>query len=74
VVGAPDERFGERVTAVLSARPGVDTPADDDLIALARTHLAGYKVPRSWVWVDQCRRLPTGKPDYTWARQVASSR
>ncbi|MGZ4708259.1 MAG: AMP-binding protein [Acidimicrobiales bacterium] len=74
VVGVPDERFGERVTAVLSARPGVPRPPDDELVTLSRGHLAGYKVPRSWVWVERCRRLPTGKPDYTWARQVASAR
>ena len=73
VVGVPDERFGERVTAVVSARPGADRPSDDELATLARAHLAGYKVPRTWVWSEQCRRLPTGKPDYAWARQVAST-
>jgi len=74
VVGVPDERFGERVTAVVSARPGMARPSDDELAALARAHLAGYKVPRAWVWADECRRLPTGKPDYAWARaQVASA-
>ena len=74
VVGVPDERFGERVTAVVSPRPGMARPTDDELTALARAHLAGYKVPREWVWSERCRRLPTGKPDYAWARrQVASA-
>ena len=72
VVGVPDERFGERVVAVVAARPDVPRPADDELAAAARAHLAGYKVPRGWVWVERCQRLPTGKPDYAWARQVAS--
>ncbi len=49
-------------------------PTDEELTTLARAHLAGYKVPREWVWSDQCRRLPTGKPDYTWARALASAR
>jgi hypothetical protein len=29
-------------------------------------------VPRSWVRVETCRRLPTGKADYAWARAVAT--
>jgi len=74
VVGVPDERFGERVVAVVAGRPGAPVPSDDELAAAARIHLAGYKVPRAWVWVDHCQRLPTGKPDYGWARQVAIDR
>jgi acyl-CoA synthetase (AMP-forming)/AMP-acid ligase II len=73
VVGVPDERFGQRVAAVLSLRPGVDPPDDDELAAFTREHLSGYKVPRRWVRVDQCARLPTGKPDYAWARAVAET-
>ena len=71
VVGVPDERFGQQVVAVVSLRPGVDPPDDDDLAAHARTHVAGYKVPRAWVRVAHCERLPTGKPDYRWATATA---
>jgi acyl-CoA synthetase (AMP-forming)/AMP-acid ligase II len=71
VVGVPDERFGQRVAAVLSLRPGVEAPTDDDLDRFTREHLSGYKVPRAWIRVDRCERLPTGKPDYAWARNVA---
>ncbi len=74
VVGQPDERFGERVVAVVSLRdldPEDAGPSDDDLDAHARAHLAGYKVPRRFVRVDRCERLPTGKPDYRWAHEVA---
>jgi acyl-CoA synthetase (AMP-forming)/AMP-acid ligase II len=70
VVGRPDERYGEQVVAVVALRPGVDV-SDDELEARARRSLAGYKVPRAWVRVAECRRLPTGKPDYRWAREVA---
>jgi acyl-CoA synthetase (AMP-forming)/AMP-acid ligase II len=71
VVGLPDERFGQRVTAVVSTRDGMAVPDDTELEDHARQHVAGYKVPRRWVHVDRCQRLPTGKPDYRWARSVA---
>jgi acyl-CoA synthetase (AMP-forming)/AMP-acid ligase II len=71
VVGVDDDRFGQRVVAVLSLRPDVDDPGDEALSAHCRTHLAGYKVPRTWVRVEHCQRLPTGKPDYAWARSTA---
>jgi acyl-CoA synthetase (AMP-forming)/AMP-acid ligase II len=73
VVGLPDERFGQRVVAVVSLRPERtgNPPTDEELAAHARTLLAGYKVPRAWVIVDECRRSPTGKPDYAWAKAVA---
>jgi len=74
VVGLPDQRFGQRVAAVVAFRPvegGVRRPSDAELDAVVRQQLAGYKVPRSWTRVDECRRLPTGKPDYRWATSVA---
>jgi 3-oxocholest-4-en-26-oate---CoA ligase len=72
VVGVPDERFGQRVVAVVSMRPG-GVPVDDEALrGHVREHLSGYKVPRSWVRVETCRRLPTGKADYAWARAVAT--
>ena len=46
VVGTPDERFGEKVTAVVQPRPGA-TPTLEDLQAHCRTQVAGYKVPRA---------------------------
>jgi acyl-CoA synthetase (AMP-forming)/AMP-acid ligase II len=72
VVGVPDERFGQRVVAVVAMRPGADPVDDEALRWHVREHLSGYKVPRSWVRVDACRRLPTGKADYAWARAVAT--
>src|SRR3954471_3488999 len=71
VVGVPDERWGERVTAVVALRKGA-SPAEDDLKAHCRQHVAGYKVPKQVHVVDQVQRQPSGKPDYKWARSVAT--
>ncbi|MEW6168029.1 MAG: acyl-CoA synthetase [Pseudomonadota bacterium] len=69
-VGVPDERFGERVTAVVSFRPG-QRASSEELIAHAREHIAGYKTPRAIVVVPEVRRAPNGKADYKWARETA---
>ena len=46
VIGIPDEKWGEAVHAVIVPSPGADLTADD-VIAHCRTHIAGYKCPRS---------------------------
>jgi acyl-CoA synthetase (AMP-forming)/AMP-acid ligase II len=73
VVGTPNERFGSQVTAVVELRSEhVDHPPDlSDLQAHCRLHLAGYKVPRAVVFVDETVRSPSGKPDYRWAKETA---
>jgi acyl-CoA synthetase (AMP-forming)/AMP-acid ligase II len=69
VIGVPDERFGERVAAVVQGRTG--RPIDlDELDRHCRARLADYKVPRKVVVVDEVRRRPSGKPDLTWARDA----
>ncbi len=70
VVGVPDERFGEKIAAVVSLRPGqtVDKVA---LVAYLRLQLADYKLPRRVIVVDSVRRAPNGKADYTWAKEIA---
>ncbi|NUS53512.1 MAG: acyl-CoA synthetase [Streptomycetaceae bacterium] len=71
VVGVPDTRFGERVAAVASLRDGHQVSVDE-LAAHSRAHIAGYKVPRDLVVVDAVPRSPAGKPDYRWAKRVAT--
>ena len=72
VVGVPDERWGSAVAAVVQPTPG-SSPTLDDLSALARSRLAGYKLPRHLVLVDEIVRSPAGKPDYPWATALATS-
>jgi len=70
VVGVPDARFGERVAAVVSVDDDVTLDALQDH---CRTTIAGYKVPRALVIVDEVQRGAAGKPDYRWARSVAEA-
>ena len=71
VVGIKDDRFGERVVAVASAREELQA---DAVIEFCQAHLAGYKVPRQVVFVDEVKRAVNGKADYKWARSVVSDR
>lgn len=63
VVGVPDPEYGERVLAAVKTAPGV-VGGDDvaqRLQTFVREHLAGYKVPREFRFVDDLPRTPTGK-------------
>jgi acyl-CoA synthetase (AMP-forming)/AMP-acid ligase II len=71
VVGVEDERWMQRVAAVVSPRAGKE-PSLMELQTHCRRTLAGYKVPRTLRLVETVLRLPSGKPDYAWAKkQVA---
>jgi len=71
VTGTPSERWGEQVTAVVALRPGA-TVTDDELRDAAGAELARFKLPRAFVFVETVKRAPTGKPDYAWAKAVAT--
>jgi long-chain acyl-CoA synthetase len=63
VIGVPNTEFGEEVKAVVQVLPGF-SPSDaltGELAALAREHLAGYKVPRSFDFADELPRSAAGK-------------
>jgi acyl-CoA synthetase (AMP-forming)/AMP-acid ligase II len=70
VIGVPDELLGSRVAALVQWRPD-HQPDAEALDRHGRTLLAGYKMPRSYWFVDQMTRLPTGKADYPSARRHA---
>jgi acyl-CoA synthetase (AMP-forming)/AMP-acid ligase II len=61
VVGVPDERFGETVTAVVEL---TEPASDDELVAFVRGRLAAYKAPRHITVVDTIGRSASGKVDY----------
>jgi acyl-CoA synthetase (AMP-forming)/AMP-acid ligase II len=73
VVGAPDERFGQRVAAIVEPRPGRAAPSLEAIQEHCRSHIAGYKVPRQLHVVDKIERSPSGKPDYPWANTIVTS-
>jgi acyl-CoA synthetase (AMP-forming)/AMP-acid ligase II len=60
VIGVPDEKWGEAVRAVVQLREGASASAAE-IIAHCRTLIAGYKCPKSIVFVDDLPKLPSGK-------------
>ena len=71
VVGAPDERWGQTVAAIIQPRPG-RSPDLGDIQGHCRTTIAGYKLPRRLHTVDVIQRSPSGKPDYPWANTIVA--
>ena len=75
VVGVPDERWGERVTALLQPRPGRTPTLDDLQIALPEPRSRATRCPAPCSSSTEVPRLPNGKPDYrtaqTRARELA---
>jgi acyl-CoA synthetase (AMP-forming)/AMP-acid ligase II len=72
VIGVNDERWGQRVAAVVQLRDGAELASVKDLQEHCRKEIAGYKVPRQVHFVDAVTRAPSGKPDYRWAAEIAA--
>ena len=72
VVGAPDKRWGQRVVAIVQTTNEITKVDAAELRGFCRASLAGYKVPKDVVFVDEIVRSPAGKADYRWAARVAS--
>jgi len=70
VAGIPDERWGQKVAAVLQVKEGRTPPTQEELEAHLASHVARYKLPRFITYVDLMQRSPSGKPDYKWATKV----
>lgn len=70
VVGLPDERFGQRVVAVVGCA-SAEPPTDVEICDFLRSSLAHYKIPKAVVFRERVRRAPNGKADYVWARETA---
>lgn len=67
VVGIPDEKWGEKITAFVVLRsdsdgvPGAPVDQSAELLAHARTQLAPFKVPKEVVFIDDLPRNASGK-------------
>jgi 3-oxocholest-4-en-26-oate---CoA ligase len=72
VVGVENEKFGQAVTAVVSLENGASVDSAG-IIASVKNDLAGYKAPKSVIFVDQVPRAPNGKADYRMAKEHAEA-
>ncbi len=70
VVGRPSERWGQEIVALVALQPGADV-STEQLHSQCTEHLARFKAPKEFIFVDQIRRLGNGKPDYRWAKTTA---
>ena len=70
VVGMPDEKFGQRIVAVVST---VDNKVLDELVLIENTRkkIAGYKLPKQILFTEEVKRAPNGKANYKWAKSYA---
>ncbi|MCW2494504.1 long-chain fatty acid--CoA ligase [Jatrophihabitans sp.] len=60
VVGLPDDKWGERVSAFVILQSGSEL-TEADLIERCRSRLAGYRIPRTVVFVEHFPRTASGK-------------
>jgi acyl-CoA synthetase (AMP-forming)/AMP-acid ligase II len=72
VIGTPDDRLGQQVTAVVQPREG-HVPTLDELNKHLRAKLSGYKLPRSMTLVPEIPRHATGKANYPKAKEIATA-
>jgi fatty-acyl-CoA synthase len=72
VVGLPDEKWGQSVTAVVTLAPGFGLH-EPEVRAHVREALAGYKVPKRIVLADRPLRASNGKADYPAAKACAEA-
>ena len=70
VVGVEDEKFGQKVVAVVSIEEDKEIN-ETDLVESTRQFIAGYKLPKKVIFVDEVQRAPNGKANYKWAKNVA---
>ncbi|MCW2849661.1 MAG: AMP-dependent synthetase and ligase [Marmoricola sp.] len=70
VVGVPDEKYGQSVTAVIQPRDDAGLELGE-LRDFLRSSLSGYKLPRAITIVDEIPRNATGKAQYPRAKELA---
>ena len=70
VVGVPDPKWGQAITAVVQLTPGFELD-EIELHEFCRKHLASYKIPKHIYQKDGLERAANGKPDYKVIRTFA---
>lgn len=60
VVGKPDDKWGEKVVAAVTLKPGVDV-GEDEIKAYCKTHLHDWKCPKEVKFLKQIPRNTMGK-------------
>jgi acyl-CoA synthetase (AMP-forming)/AMP-acid ligase II len=68
VIGLPDTRWGEAVTAIVIPQSGRSI-SEAELVTHCRTLIAGYKCPKRIHFVDDLPRVPSGKINKVALRQ-----
>jgi 3-oxocholest-4-en-26-oate---CoA ligase len=72
VVGRLSERWGEEVVALVAPFPGSDGIDQQALHTFCVSQLAHFKAPKAFIFVEQIQRLGNGKPNYRWAKHIAT--
>ncbi|MYD43392.1 MAG: acyl-CoA synthetase [Gammaproteobacteria bacterium] len=70
VTGRKSERWGNEVIGIVQLRTNAAQDTDD-LLKTCGEHIARYKFPKDFIFVEEVLRSPSGKADYKWAKQIA---
>jgi len=60
VIGIPDELYGEEVAAFVVLKAGLNA-SEEDLINFCKKHLADFKCPKTFHFVEDIPKSATGK-------------
>ena len=67
VAGRPSERWGNEVVAIVQTKDG-QRVTEESLLTECAKHIARYKLPKAFIFLDEILRSPNGKADYRWAK------